>query len=72
MENTPPLDWSNGNVFTGVINHILLFGSPIDKPGVGRYQENITYWSANNKVWWRRDKDLGLFFSVEAGFVFFF
>lgn len=52
----------SGTVGTGVMNHSSLSGRLMDDPGFGGCQENTTYLhSANRKIWWWRDKGLGLF-----------
>lgn len=40
------LEWCKGNVFSGMMNHTSLSGSPMDESRFGRCQENSTYWNA--------------------------
>ena len=56
--------WSTGNVFSGVINHALPSGSPMDESGLADARRTLParIHSANCKVCWRRNNSLGLFF----------
>lgn len=47
-------------MFSGVMNHGSLFGSPMDESEFGERQENAAY----RRDWWRRDNGLGLLFRV--------
>jgi hypothetical protein len=68
---TPSVGWSGvklaaiGNVFSGVVNHASLSGSPM-----GLVDARVTLpdpmHTAYCKVWWKRNNGLGLFFMVRA------
>ena len=55
--------WSSENAFSGVMNH-----ASRTNPSLADARRTLPapMHSANCKVWWRRNNDLGLFFMVQA------
>lgn len=46
IKHVPTRPWSSANMFSGVMNHILLLNNIMDSSGFGRCPQNAMYWKA--------------------------